>query len=100
MMTGVDPAFRERYLRSKRPKTLVKLMHSARRAKDEANRRRRADALLDVSLLGGDWETAVAASGMTRASLRVWLRKQTGSSVWPLSGEQRAKLAHIAGKYN
>lgn len=96
----VDPAFRERYLRSKRPKTLVRLMHSARRTRDAANRRRRADALLDVSLLDGDWEAAVAASGMTTQSLRVWLRKQTGSSTWPLSGEQRAKLAYIAGKYN
>lgn len=99
-MTGVDPAFRERYLRSKRPKALVKRMHSARRTRDAANRRRRADTLLDVSLLGGDWEAAVAASGMTRGSLRVWLGQQTGSSVWPLSGPQRAKLAHIAGKYN
>lgn len=100
-MTGIDPAFRERYLRAKRkPKALVQIMRSAKREKDAANRRRRADALLDVSLLDGDWEAAVAISGMTTQSLRVWLHKQTGSSVWPLSGAQRAKLAYLAGKYN
>jgi hypothetical protein len=100
-MAGIDPTFRERYLRSRNtPMAVIKIMRSARRAKDAANRRRRAGAMLDVSLLGGDWDAAVAASGMTTQSLRVWLYKQTGSSVWPLSGAQRAKLAYLAEKYN
>jgi len=82
------------------PKGTVKIMQRAKREKDTATRRRRAGAVLDVSLLDGDFEAAVAISGMTTQSLRVWLYKHTGSSTWPLSGGQRAKLAYLAEKYN
>jgi hypothetical protein len=100
-MNTVDPAFRERYLRQRNtPRAAADFARKCKRAADEEKCRRRAQAVLDVSRLGGDWDAAVAASGMKAGSLGAWLHQYTGSTLWPLDDARRAKLAYLAEKYN
>lgn len=95
----VDPAFRERYLRSKRPKTLAKIMRMKRTAKCEVNSSRRAALLLAVDDAGGDFEAAALAAGTNVPALRTWLYNRTGTTKWPLSETRREKLRAIAERH-
>lgn len=96
----VDPAFRERYLRSKRPKTLAKLMRMKRLDKAAVNNARRARLALQVDEAGGDLEALSVALGINTGAARTWLYQRTGTTLWPLDDARRAKLRFIAEKHN